>query len=460
MPASSRALVAMRAVALAAALAAVTASSAGAESAATPQTRSAGVDWIQGVPAERWPAPADRRAICLIDTGVAVTPDTPADNPDGPIVARLSITDGEPGTPAAQDPNGMHGTMLAAAMAAPRNGWGIVGVWPGARIISVRASMPTGGILDQSILTAVIKCRNWAFQNGLTIAVVNLSLGTSTPASSVTDQLMEARVSEMQELSKASFVGSAGNDSGTTMWPASVKGILAVAATDLGGGWCPSASRDWRTVLAAPGCGGMTGPNLVDGSEGTWEGGSSNAAAMVSATIAALRSLRPDATREQVEQWVTGNGTQMESARRLDGRAIADAAGLGDLKGLAPLEPTAPSQDRPVFEDTLTQLASDRRVRVRFRRGRITVTGKAPIKGVRLQVAVRKAARWQTSTRPTTVKLKASSRPARIWVRWIGPDAQSSWASYKRPKSAAARYWNKERKPHGLRPPDALGQQT
>ncbi len=70
-------------VAAAAAPAAVLTATAAAESAVSSQVRAAGLEWAAGVPAERLPAPDARPVICLIDTGVAVTPDTPADNPPG-----------------------------------------------------------------------------------------------------------------------------------------------------------------------------------------------------------------------------------------------------------------------------------------------------------------------------------------------------------------------------------------
>ena len=51
-----------------------------------------GLDWIERVRDDAWPQPkAQRPVICLLDTGVNITPDTPADDPNGPIVARLAL---------------------------------------------------------------------------------------------------------------------------------------------------------------------------------------------------------------------------------------------------------------------------------------------------------------------------------------------------------------------------------
>ena len=113
--------------------------------------------------------------ICLFDTGVAVTPDTPATSDAGPIMAMLSVFQDDP---LAGDQTAMvHATRLAAAIAAPRNGWGIVGIWPGAQIVSVKAS--ADGLFDSAAaLRGITICRQWAIQANRKIAVVNLSLGS------------------------------------------------------------------------------------------------------------------------------------------------------------------------------------------------------------------------------------------------------------------------------------------
>src|SRR4051812_24887315 len=49
-------------------------------------------DWTPSLAPPEKPA-----AVCLVDSGVNITPDTPADSPDGPILKRLSLDRG-PGT--------------------------------------------------------------------------------------------------------------------------------------------------------------------------------------------------------------------------------------------------------------------------------------------------------------------------------------------------------------------------
>ena len=76
------------------------------------------------------PAPAQRAAVCIVDTGNDPNPDT------SNVVARLSV-DGEPGTDRSPD---HHGTLMSMIAAAPYNGFGMVGAAPSIDVVSVRAS--------------------------------------------------------------------------------------------------------------------------------------------------------------------------------------------------------------------------------------------------------------------------------------------------------------------------------
>jgi hypothetical protein len=136
----------------------------------TAQATAANAEWVPYL--DPPPKPA---AICLVDSGVNITPDTPADSPDGPIVKRLAL-DGGTGEAAGTTWEALHGTRMAMVAGAPMNDWGTVGMWPGVRIVSVRA-MPMGETtFPFDVYTqAVSVCRAWAPRTG--IAVVNLSLG-------------------------------------------------------------------------------------------------------------------------------------------------------------------------------------------------------------------------------------------------------------------------------------------
>ena len=91
---------ALRAAALAAAIFTSTSASAGAAESAMPtrQASAYGMDWIPYIDPADLPPVSQRKAVCLVDTGVDVTPDLPSDRPEGPVVARLSV-DGGSGLP-------------------------------------------------------------------------------------------------------------------------------------------------------------------------------------------------------------------------------------------------------------------------------------------------------------------------------------------------------------------------
>src|SRR3954451_24162463 len=103
----------------------------------TTQATAYNADWVPYLD-----PPAKPAAVCLVDSGVNITPDTPPDSPEGPIVKRLAL-DGGSGLAAKSTWEGLHGTRMAFVGAAPVNGWGAVGFWPAARIISIRGS-PAG----------------------------------------------------------------------------------------------------------------------------------------------------------------------------------------------------------------------------------------------------------------------------------------------------------------------------
>ena len=74
--------------------------------------------------------PPQVAAICLVDTGVNDTPDTVG------LLARMAFEgDARDTSPT------LHGTLMAGFIGAPRNGYGMVGLWPSARIVSVRANL-------------------------------------------------------------------------------------------------------------------------------------------------------------------------------------------------------------------------------------------------------------------------------------------------------------------------------
>src|SRR3954454_9813928 len=97
----------------------------------TSQAVAAHAEWLPYAP----PPPNGAAAVCLVDTGVDLNPDT-----SPTVIDRIALDGG--GTSDLSPSK--HGNQMAMVMGAPLNGWGMVGFWPGVRIVSVRAVTSDG----------------------------------------------------------------------------------------------------------------------------------------------------------------------------------------------------------------------------------------------------------------------------------------------------------------------------
>src|SRR5262249_23148346 len=162
------------------------------------------------------PAPFVPAAVCVVDTGVDLNPDT-----SGAVVARYAYDGGVVDDVGSAD-GFPHGTNVASIIAAPRNGWGLVGIWPQARIGSVRVFAPDGAATPDGYATGVYQCLREAAT--FSIKVINLSL-SDLPSTTTTRDLND--VFEAAARADITVVVSAGNRPGPVMYPASLPGVLA-----------------------------------------------------------------------------------------------------------------------------------------------------------------------------------------------------------------------------------------
>ena len=174
--------------------------------------------------------------IAILDAGVDV------DHPDLNVVGGTDCI----GAGNYDDPVG-HGTHVAGIAAARDNGFGTVGVAPGARLYSVK-------VLNSSLggsLSNVICGLEWAIQNRAAVDVVNLSLagfGNDGPCSSnlFHDAICKTVAAGITIVTAA---GNYARDSATTI-PATYPEVMAIAAfTDYngrpGGGAPPICSENY-----------------------------------------------------------------------------------------------------------------------------------------------------------------------------------------------------------------------
>jgi hypothetical protein len=260
------------------------------------------------------PAPAQRAAVCIVDTGNDPNPDT------SNVVARLSV-DGEPGTDRSPD---HHGTLMSMIAAAPYNGFGMVGAAPSINVVSVRASRDGVTFGGTDLARAVQRCV--AFRNNYNIKVISLSLGGA--AVSGLDAGGMATVEDM--VSSARLVGldvvaAAGNHRGAVDWPAGYAPVLAIGAAENAGARCSFAASGPEVDLWASGC--PLDAALFDGAA-AWASGSSESAAYVAGVLAQLRQLSPSLTVDQAEHALTSSAQIASAGPRLDVGAALAAIGL------------------------------------------------------------------------------------------------------------------------------------
>jgi Subtilase family len=307
-----------RALHAAAAIAAMVAAGAAAAPAAhaevsTPQAIDAHAEFL-AYPAT--PAAAAPAKVCVVDTGVDLTTDAaPA------VIERYSEFGGTVDDTGAGTIH-KHGTYVAGMIASQRDNRGAVGIWPQARIISVRVFDSGTSTTVATYLAALDLCRTKGAK------VINLSLsGLATATGPELDQL-ENWITSTRDVFDINVVAAAGNNGAEIGYPAKFPAVFAVGASDTSGNFCSVSSRGPELDLSALGCGvqlSMPGDVVGIGN------GTSFATPVVSGVLAALRSYRPDLSALAAEDLVASAARTMGSGKVLDATAAFRAAGLGAI---------------------------------------------------------------------------------------------------------------------------------
>jgi hypothetical protein len=260
------------------------------------------------------PAPTQRAAVCIVDTGNDPNPDT------SNVVARLSV-DGEPGTDRSPD---HHGTLMSMIAAAPYNGFGMVGAAPSINVVSVRASRDgvTFGATD--LAAGIQQCLT--YRNTYNIKVISLSLGGMVVSgldaglmTTIEDVVSSARLVGLN------VVAAAGNHRGSVDWPAAYAPVMAVGAVSDAGVRCAFAASGPEVDLWASGC--PLDATFPDG-VAAWASGSSESTAFVAGALTQLRQLNTNVQPDEAEQALTTHARAVAAGSSLDVAAGFGAAGL------------------------------------------------------------------------------------------------------------------------------------
>lgn len=352
------------------------------------------------------PPPAGgAKALCLIDTGVNVIPDT------APGLVLATTIDGS--SPNDVDPL-WHGTIDATV--AGGAGHGALGAWPQLKIVSVRGTtvpapgeQPTFVFDDYS--RSIAYCATVQIP-GANIVAIALPLSSVIPPASA-QALGFASAVKQAQVRGMSILAAAGNDPGPVQQPGGQPGVVAVGAGD-DSGLCPFSANIGLT-LYAPGCGidqiDTTGETFCCGN------GTSQATAFAAAVLVALRSYRPDLTALQAEQQLLSTAHD----GRLDVAGAFRAAGLGEIvdAGTAAIPRAEPPPAALVAPTSLTRRVPRPSVRrVTWRKGTLDIALRTLPKGARLHAKLTFARRRPLYLGSSRIRLRIRTPlPRRVELR-------------------------------------------
>ncbi|TYB56723.1 S8 family serine peptidase [Nonomuraea sp. PA05] len=263
-------------------------------------------------------------------------------------------------------PPGRHGTAMAGLIAASGADDGLIGVAPGARVLSLPMviddepgfAVPPVEAEGMAAESPLARALRYAANHGA--QVVSMSIGSYGP-------LRSEREAVSYALGKGVvLVAAVGNDGltpytkekGTSYWsfPAGYPGVIGVAATDKQGRRATFSSDNLSVLVAAPGVGV---PVLKR--EGGYElsEGTSSAAALVAGVAALIKSRYPKLAPEQVAQALSSSARGRPAAGYDDqtGFGVVDAAAAlnvaerltGAKRSIAPgMEHFGQGEDSPV----------------------------------------------------------------------------------------------------------------
>src|SRR5262249_46725128 len=142
-----------------------------------------------------------------------------------------------------------HGTRMAMFIGAAANGWGMVGIWPYARIVSVRANLAgRDAFTPAGFNFGIRQCDVDAPRYGTKVVLLALSSEgslTSDEATALNGTINTARAHGL------SVVVAAGNNDGRPPGiPANIAGALSVGATETGTGDLCAFSASGAQLLA------------------------------------------------------------------------------------------------------------------------------------------------------------------------------------------------------------------
>jgi hypothetical protein len=232
----------------------------------------------------------------------------------------------------------LHGTATSTVAAAPANGVGILGIWPGANTLNL--PLPNG-----ERISCADSSRGIARAIGAGADVINMSYGSAAKCTAEEQQILRAIQAG------AIPVAASGNEfeQGNPLeFPASLPHVITVGAIGPDDEPTGFSNESGALDLSAPGIGILTAVPQKFDPDGTPDGfaslaGTSFASPMVAAGIAWVRAARPDLTPFQAGQAVR------LGARDVGEPGYENATGFGvlNLPGALAFDPPAEDPQEP-----------------------------------------------------------------------------------------------------------------
>ena len=278
----------------------------------------------------------------IIDTGIAL-------HNDLNIVGGANFVDT---ANSYYDDNG-HGTHVAGTVAALDNGFGVIGVAPGALLYAIKVLNSSGS----GYLSDIIEGIDFAIDEQLDI--INMSLGTSTDSPALHTAVDTAYNAGILVVASAGNSGKRSISQDNVGYPAKYESVIAVAATDINNNRASFSSTGPAVEVAAPGV--SVRSTYLNGGYATMSG-TSMAAPHVSGHLALMLEAFPGKTvseiRTLLQYYVLDLGTV--------GRDWAYGYGL--------IQSFLTSVQPPVVKETFTSVLTNKSVYTVGEKITITVT--------------------------------------------------------------------------------------
>ena len=248
--------------------------------------------WRGAIGADRVDPPGPGKPVTVVDSGLDVTHPEFAGRPNTILMNRQTTTDDE------ED----HGTEVSSVIAAPNNGFGIVGVYPEA-VLRVWDASPFGILNEGAAIQGIAE----AAREGP--GVINLSFGGEQEDPLLEDAVMFAYRSGSLVVAAAGNEGLEGSPKG---YPAAYPHVLTVGATN-DAGHVASFSTIAPTVdVAAPGVGIPVAEPLAQAAAGYIDvPGTSFSSPLVAGAAAWVWTTRPDLDNTQLFELMRRSATDI-----------------------------------------------------------------------------------------------------------------------------------------------------